>query len=79
MTARSGARVYRGQGPQRCECVFCGASGVGPTGWTDVCPTCQDAPLRQARCVEAKAAVNAMYLEAFGLGLPVGVLVWPAP
>lgn len=53
-----------------CECVFCGASGFGPTGWTTVCPTCAASPARQAWHVETHAIRAAMQLEAFGRGLP---------
>lgn len=55
--------------PAPCLCVFCGAAGTGPTGWTRVCPTCAASPTRQARYVELTALRNLMQLEALGRGL----------
>jgi hypothetical protein len=52
-----------------CTCVFCGATGIGATGWTDVCPDCQTSPTRQAWHVELFAIRCAMALEAFARGL----------
>jgi hypothetical protein len=58
-------------------CIFCAAVGVWPrdaVGSLDVCPSCQESPLRQAWYVEVNAlgaALGAaMRLEAFGRGLP---------
>ena len=61
------------------HCLFCSASGLGDTGWTDTCPRCQASPASKAWHIERAALTAAMTLEAIAQGLPAGRIVITPP
>lgn len=45
-------------------CQHCGTTGMGATGWTDICPNCAASPARRAWYDQMRTLHTAMKTEA---------------